>query len=389
MAARDEDDDDEHGEGGEERVSPLELFFDLVFVFSITQVTASIAADPTWLGLVRAMLVLAVVWWAWVSYSWLTNSLDTNENSTRVVMFVAMGGMFVVAMSISGAFEGDGLLFAGAYFVVRAAHILLYAHASDDGGAKAAVLRTAPATLAATSLLVGAAAVDQPWRDALWIAAVLIDFAGPALAGLHGWRLHPDHFAERHGLIIIIAFGESIIATGLASGGVSLSFQIVLAALLALTVTATLWWAYFDVAAPVAERKLHETDGLEQLRMARDAYSYIHLVMVAGIVLLALGSKKAITGVDEPLKTVPALALCGGVALYLLGHVAFRLRVTGGLSTHRLVVAAGCLALTPLATHADAVVALGAIGALCGALIAYEVMRARAPRVQQRGRVAA
>jgi low temperature requirement protein LtrA len=376
---------DDEGEGGEERVSALELFFDLVFVFAITQVTAFVGADPTWRGIGHGMLVLAVVWWAWVSYSWLTNTLDTNESSTRVVMFAAMAGMFVVAMSISGAFEDDGLLFAAAYFVVRAAHILLYGHASDDGGVQAAVLRTAPATLLATSLLVAAAALDQPVRDALWIAAVAIDFAGPALAGMHGWQLHPDHFAERHGLVVIIAFGESIIATGLASGGVALSFEIVLAALLALAVTAALWWAYFDVAALVAEKKLHEADGLDQLRMARDAYSYIHLVLVAGIVLLALGAKKTIIGIDEPLKTIPAVALCGGVALYLLGHVAFRLRVTRQLMTHRLVVAAMCLALIPLATHADAVVALGAISALCCGLIVYEVLRFRVRRAQVRG----
>jgi low temperature requirement protein LtrA len=382
-------DADEKGEGGEERVSPLELFFDLVFVFSITQVTAFIATDPTWPGVGQGMLVLAVVWWAWVSYSWLTNTLDTNESSTRVVMFAAMGGMFVVAMSISGAFGDDALLFAGAYFVVRASHILLYAHAVDDGGVKAAVLRTTPATLVATSLLVAAAALGGPWRDALWVVAVLIDFAGPAIAGMHGWKLHPDHFAERHGLIVIIAFGESIIATGLASGGVALSFQVVLAALLALAVTVALWWAYFDVAALVAEDRLHQASGLDQLRLARDAYSYIHLVLVAGIVLLALGAKKTILGIDEPLKTVPAVALCGGVALYLLGHVAFRLRMTGRLSTHRLVVAAACLALIPLAMHAKAVAALGAIALLCCGLIVYEVLRFRAPRAQVRSRATA
>ena len=387
MAER--DDEEGEGGGGEERVSPLELFFDLVFVFSITQVTAFIAADPTWRGLGRGMLVLAVVWWAWVSYSWLTNTLDTNGSRTRVVMFVAMGGMFVVAMSISAAFEDEALLFAGAYFVVRASHILLYAHASDDGGVKAAVLRTAPATLLATTLLVAAAALGEPWRDALWVAAVLIDFAGPVLAGMHGWQLHPDHFAERHGLVVIIAFGESIIATGLASGGVALTFQVVLAALLALAVTAALWWAYFDVAALVAEQRLHEASGLAQLRLARDAYSYVHVVLVAGIVLLALGAKKSILGIDEPLKTVPAVALCGGVALYLLGHVAFRLRMTGTLSTHRLVVAAGCLALIPLATHAEPVLALGAIAALCCGLIVYEVLRFRAPRAQVRRRATA
>jgi low temperature requirement protein LtrA len=368
----------------EQRVTPLELFFDLVFVFAITQVTAVMADDPTWEGLLRGLLVLAVVWWAWAAYAWLTNTLDTEESRTRVVMFVSMAAMFVVALAVPGAFNEHALLFACAYFVVRAAHILLYGYASNDVGVQAAVKRLAPSTFVASGLLVAASALDGPAQGALWALAIAIDYAGPVLAGMSGWTLHPSHFAERHGLIVIIAFGESIVATGLGAEAAGLGAGVVAAAILSIAIAAALWWAYFDVVALVAERRLREEAGVRRLAMARDSYSYIHLAMIAGIVLLALGAKKAIAHVDDPLETVPAVALCGGVALYLLGHIAFRLRNVGTLNRQRLVTVLLCLALVPVATSADALVSLGLLAGLSAALILYEAIRFREARSRVR-----
>ena len=368
----------------EQRVTPLELFFDLVFVLAITQVTAFMADDPTWWGVVSGLLILAVVWWAWAAYAWLTNTLDTEEDRTRVVMFVSMAAMFLVALAVPGAFEEHAVLFAAAYFVVRAAHILLYGYASNDVGVKAAVKRLAPSTFVATALLLAASALDGAWQLGLWALAVAIDYSGPVIVGMSGWTLHPAHFAERHGLIVIIAFGESIVATGVGAAGIALDAGVLIAAVLAIVIVAALWWAYFDVVALVAERRLAEASGLRRLRMARDSYSYIHLVMIAGIVLAALGGKKTIAGVDAPLEPVPAAALCRGVALYLIGHIAFRLRNVHSLNRQRLITAIACLAVIPIATRVPALVALAVIAALCAALILYEAIHLREARARVR-----
>ena len=368
----------------EQRVTPLELFFDLVFVFAITQVTAFIADDPTWGGMARGLLILGVVWWAWAAYAWLTNTVDTEETRARVAMFVSMAAMFVVSLAVPGAFDDHALLFAGAYLVVRAAHILLYGYASNDVGVRAAVKRLAPSTFIACGLLVAAAALDGVPQGAMWAAAIAVDYSGPIVAGMSGWTLHPAHFAERHGLIVIIAFGESIVATGLGAQGVGLDLGVVTAAVLAIAIAAALWWAYFDVVALVAERRLREASGLARLAMARDSYSYIHLAMIAGIVLAALGAKKTIAHVDDPLETVSAVALCGGVALYLFGHLAFRLRNVGSLNRPRLVTALACLALIPLARETDALVTMALLTSLCAGLILYEVVRYREARERVR-----
>ena len=365
----------EHAGDDEQRVGPLELFFDLVFVFAITQVTQFIANDPSWEGLARGLMILAVVWWAWAAYAWLTNTLDTETDRVRLVMFVSMGAMFIASLSIPRAFNDDALLFAVAYFVVRAAHILLYGFASNDTGVKQATKRLAPSTVVASALLVAASFLDGAPQGLLWLAAIAIDYAGPVLGGMEGWTLHPGHFAERHGLIVIIAFGESIVATGLGAEGIGLDAEVVLAAMFGILLAATLWWLYFDVVALVAERRLQAAKGLAQIRMARDSYSYIHLLMIAGIVLMALGAKKTIGAVDEPLKVVPAVALCGGVALYLLGHIAFRLRNLRTLNRQRLVVAALAAALIPVAVEVDALVTLGLLACITASLIAYEAIR--------------
>jgi len=358
----------------EEKVTPLELFFDLVFVFAITQVTQFIADDPTWGGLARGMLILALVWWAWVGYSWLTNWLDTETDRTRLAIFTAMSAMFVVALAIPGAFSDDALIFAVAYAFVRVQHIVLFAFASNDVDIVGATKRFAPAVGVSLALIFAAAFVDGPLQGVLWALAVLIDLGG-ALLGGSGWKLHPSHFAERHGLIIIIAFGESIVATGLGASETTLTLGVVAAATLGIVIAAALWWAYFDVVAIVAERRLKEAPHAEQVSMARDSYSYIHLLLIAGIVLLALGGKKTIANVDEPLKLVPAVALCGGVALYLLGHVAFRLRNIGTLNKQRVVVAAIAALLILPATEIDALATMALLAALTAGLITYEAIR--------------
>jgi low temperature requirement protein LtrA len=370
----------------EERVTPLELFFDLVFVLSFTQVTATIAEDPTWEGLGEGLLILAAVWWAWTAYGWLTNAIDPDENLNRLAMFSAMAAMLIVSLSIPEAFGDRGLLFGCAYFFVRAMHLVLYVRNTrrdDDQDNLGAILRLAPGLLVGSALLIVAGALDGEARTFFWILAIVIDWSTPIVFGNDQFRLHPGHFAERHGLIVIIALGESIVAIG-AGAGFELETGEVVAAVLAITAVAALWWAYFDIVALVAERRLTEAPDGEQAPLARDSYSYLHFPMIAGIVLLAVGLKKTELAVSEPLKTIPAIALCGGVALYLLGHIAFRLRNVGTLNKHRTIATVVVLALIPLALEVDAIVAVAAVTAVLIVLIAYEAIRFREARERVR-----
>jgi low temperature requirement protein LtrA len=374
----------EHHVEAEQRVTPLELFFDLVFVFGLTQVTSLMSADPTWSGLARGMLVLAALWWAWAAYAWLTNTIDPDEGAARLAVFGAMAAMLIVGLAAPGAFDDDALLFGVAYLAVRVLHIVLYALAADDEDIRGAVMRLAPTSVVAPGLILGAAALDGAAQGIVWLVALAVDYSGPLYGGGRGWRVFPAHFAERHGLIVIIALGESIVAIGIGAAGIDLGGRVVLAAILGVVVSAALWWSYFDVVAIVAERKMTEAEGVARSRIARDSYSYLHLPMVAGIILLALGVKKTIGHVDEPLESVPAVALCGGVALYYLAHIAFRLRNVRSVNWQRLVAALGCLALVPVATNARAIVGLAAIAGLCAILITYEAIRFREARARVR-----
>jgi low temperature requirement protein LtrA len=371
----------------DERVAPLELFFDLVFVLALTQCTAFMADVPTVEGVTQAMLVLAVLWWAWIGYAWLTSVVDPETVLVRVTMAVAMAAFLVAAISVPGAFGGAAVTFAVAYATVRVGQIVLFVLASgDDPELRASVLTLAASTAISTSLLLAAAATDDELQAALWVTAIVIDFAGPYLFGSRGWHLVADHFAERHGLIIIIALGESLVALGAgvipaADGG--LEAGVLLAAVIGTALVVTLWWLYFDVVALVAERRLSlAAPGKEQNELARDAYSYLHLPMVAGIVLIALGLKKSLGDVGDELALVPAAALTGGAALYLLAHVAFRLRTVQRLSTPRLVVAVLLLAAIPLVTEVPALVAVGALTLVLAALVVLESIRFAPLRAQ-------
>jgi low temperature requirement protein LtrA len=368
----------------EHPVTPLELFFDLVFVFALTQVTGLMSDDPTWAGIGRGLLVLAAVWFTWGAYAWLTNEIDPDEGSSRLAVLGAMAALFVAGLAVPGAFEDDGVLFGVAYFAVRAMHIVLFAEATPHVDVRQAAFRLARTAIPAPALLVLAGFLDGAAQIALWVLALAIDYAGPYVFGVRGFAVSAGHFAERYGLIVIIALGESIVAIGIGAEGIELGPAAVLAAVLGVALAASLWWAYFDVVAVVARRKLVEAHGHERARLARDAFSYLHLPMFAGIVLVALGAKKVLEHLDAPLETVPAVALCGGVALYLVAHDAIRLRNVGTVNRRRLVAALASLALIPVATRVDGLVALALVAAVCATLIAYETLRYREARARVR-----
>jgi low temperature requirement protein LtrA len=358
----------------DKRVAPLELFFDLVFVFALTQVTLLMSNNPTWEGLGQGMLVLVALWWAWGAYAWLTNYIAADEGLERLLMFAVMGAFLVTALAAPEAFGDDALVFAIAYAVARWLHIFIFAEANDDVDTGQAIVVLARTALPAPLLLIVGALLGGTAQAVIWIVALAIDLAGPFVFGVRGFQVSAGHFAERFGLIVIIALGESIVAIGAGLEG-ELDAGVIAAAALGLIVACTLWWAYFDWVALDAESRLRRTRGDSRAMLARDAYSYLHLPMIAGIVLIALGVKKTIGDVGEPLKTAPAVALFGGIALYYAGHVGFRFRNTHTLYRGRLVALLVAVALIPVATEVDALVAMGLAAALTSAVIAYEVVR--------------
>jgi low temperature requirement protein LtrA len=347
------------------------------------------AAHPTWRGLAEGLLVLGMLWWSWVGYAWLTSTVNPEEGSVRVVMFVAMAAALVAALCVPHAFDDTALLFACAYAVVRVSHIGLYTVASrGDGALRRSVAGLAASTAVGVGLLVAASATDGTTQVALWALALTLDAAGPFFFGVEGWRLVPGHFAERHGLIVLIAIGESMVALTVgAQHGVDAG--VVAAAVVGVAVAAAVWWLYFDVVALFATRRLESAaEGRERNAMARDSYSYLHFPMVAGIVLIALGTKKTLAHVGEELSWPAAVALLGGGALYLLAHLAFRLRNVRTLNRPRSVGVVVLLALVPVATAVPALVALTSLAVVLAAIIAFETVRYAAARDRIRHQLA-
>ena len=366
----------------DERVTDLELFFDLVFVFAITQVSALMAHEPTWTGLGQGMLVLTLLWFAWAAFAWLTTNVDPDEGAARLVMFATMIGLLICSLAVPHAFGDDALLFGAAYLFVRVLHVAVFAVADER---LVSVARTIGPSMIGTGVLILLAGLaDGGLRTALWLAAVAVNVIGPFTADRSAWQIQPKHFAERHGGFIIIALGESIVAAGVGLEGQPLSAELVVAAVLAVVLAVALWWTYFDIGVHVASRKLASLEGDAQSRMARDSYTFLHLPMVAGIVLFAVGVKKTLAHVDAPLDTVPAVALCGGLALYFAGQVAFRVRNVRSFSRRRTVLTCVLVALVPVATQVDAIVALAATVVACWGMITYEVVRYRDARQRMR-----
>ncbi|MEY2571138.1 MAG: hypothetical protein QOE63_1488 [Acidimicrobiaceae bacterium] len=375
--------------GDVERVTPLELFFDLVFVLALTQCTALMADVPSWAGVAQAMAILMVLWWSWGGYAWLTSVVDPEEGVVRIAMFAAMAAFLVCAISVPGAFDDEAFLFAAAYAAVRVAHIALFVIASrDQPDLRKSVIGLGISTAIGVGLLLAAAATDNVLQGSLWAVAITLDLAGPYFFGVEGWQMVPRHFVERFGLIIIIALGESIVAIGAGIHG-DITAGIVAAAVLGIAVSGALWWLYFDIVALVAERRLvNAAPGRERNSLGRDSFGYLHFPMVAGIILVALGFKKTVGDVDKHLDLIPAVGLLGGTAVYLLAHVAFRWRNVHRFSSQRLVTATVCAALIPLALEIPSLATLAILAAVLVALLAYESIRFAELRDRLRHQVA-
>jgi low temperature requirement protein LtrA len=377
--------DQEHG------VTPRELFFDLVFVFAFTQVATLLADDPTFAGIGRGVLVLAALWWAWSAYAWLTNIVDPEEGVVGAALLVALTAMFVAALVVPGVFGDEGVLFGAAFLVVCAMHAALYALAGrGNRDLLGAVLRLAPWTMIGATLILVAGFTDGRARTWFWLAALSFAYAGAVLSRSTGWRVHPSHFAERHGLVVIIALGEAFIAIGIGATGTGIGLGEVVAAILGLLVATSFWLAYFDFFSLRGEQILRDREGAERVALARDLYAYGHFPMIVGIVLFAFAMKNIVGDVGEELGSAAAFALCGGSALYLLTFSAIRIRVERRvvLSRGRFVAALLLLLLLPLATVIPALAALALVTAVWVGLHAYELVWWREARAESRSLLA-
>jgi low temperature requirement protein LtrA len=362
----------------ERRTSPLELLWDLVFVFAVTQVTALLYNDLTWAQFGRAMLVLALVWWAWSAFVWAANAQATRAPTMRFCLLLSALFVMISGLALPEAFGARGTLFAVTYTVVRLLHLALYADASRKGNASwAAIAGFGTTVLIGMALLIAGSFLHGTARALMWLAAVAIDYAGPAwltrerLRGLQ--RVAVAHFAERYSLFVIICLGESIVAIGVGSRGEPIDVSLIAAVSLGLSIAIGLWWTYFDHFAETAEARLREHD--DPVLAAADAYSYLHLVIVAGIIIFAVGINFVVHAVDKPLADGRRLALCGGVALYLVGHVAFRMRMTREFGYEKAVVAVALLILYAASGGIPAWTLAGAVTVLLAILCAVETIR--------------
>ena len=369
----------------EQRVTPLELFFDLVFAFGFTQVTTVLSDDPTWSGLEHGLLILATLWWAWAAYAWLTNTVNPDEGSVWGAMLISLAAMFIAALAVPESFGRHGVVFGVAFLIVNVMYLTIFTlGVRGDEALLGAILRNAPWSLTGAALIIGAGFVHGSLRPVLWLIALAIGLFGPLLVGITGWRVQPAHFIERHGLIVIIAIGESLIAIGLGARETELGTGVIVAAVLGLVVVTSFWLAYFDFFPARGRQMLDDRSGNERTALARDAYTYLHLPMVAGIVLFAFAMKVTLAHVSGNLDTIPAIALCGGPALYLFAYVALRFRVSRTFGRGRLVASIACALLVPVALVVPALVSLALVAVVWVALHAYEIIWWSDARAQTR-----
>ena len=373
------------------RVTTFELFFDLVFVFAFTQVSRLMVSSHSAVGVAQGLVVLGLLWWTWIAFAWLTNQTRADRGVVRIGLIVATVAVFVIGLAIPEAFNDlPGGLFAPmvlvlCYLLVHLVHgVLHFLAAGDDVELRRQVMVTVPATLIPSAILLIAGALvggaAQLW---LWLAALLVEGGVGYALSRRGWRVHSAaHWTERHGLVVILALGESLIAIGAGVALLPLSVPIVLGAVLAVLLAFGLWWAYFERMAPAGERLLAHREGRERVALARDAYMYLHFPLVAGVVIAALGLELAMAHVADPeeLGAVGGLALGGGVALYLLSTFFFWWRVTGRRSWPRLASAVLFLAASALLAVVPALAALLVAVATFALVIVVEALAGRESR---------
>ena len=368
-------------ETGDRSVKPFELFFDLVFVFAFTQVTQLLASELSWGGLGQGVLLIGALWLAWQSYAWLGTIVDLDEGAIRLAMLAVMGAMLAGALAVPDAFGDGAVLFAATYAFVRIFQLVLFVIAARnlDGLLRATLTLARGAIVSPTIVLIGAVSGWGP-LEAWWAGSLLLEYSWILVMDVSGWRVSPGDFSERHGLIFIIALGEAVISIGIGASGLGIGSEVVIPAIMGLGIIVAMWWTYFDVNALAAERHLRVLSGIPQVRLAQQAYTYIHLPMIIGAIFFSLGVKKTLAHTDEVLSMIPAVALCGGLILYLLAQVALRARCGGSVAWPRIVAALALGTLIGVSGEIEALVLLSAVGLVFALLVVYETLVERTSR---------
>jgi low temperature requirement protein LtrA len=362
----------------ERKTSYLELFFDLVFVFAFTQVTTLILEDPSAAGFARSSLVLAMVWWAWSAYTWMTNAMDIENAVTRLLVFAAMAAGFFMALAVPDAYRDEGAWFAVAYFVVRVLNSALFSWGvRHDPVQLRATFRLAPWFLVAALVALAGGVVDSDLRPWVWLASLTIDVVGTLTVSRAGWKVSASHFAERFALIVIIALGESIVAIGIGTQELARDWTFAVSVVIAFVGVASLWWAYFDFTATAAERSLARASNEARGALARDVFTFFHYPIVLGIIFYAVAAKKTLEHPLDPLSEAGRWALGLGIALFLVGFALMRFRVVRRIAWERLAAAAAAVVIALALDGTDAIVTLGVVVALFATSIAVESARLR------------
>ena len=375
----------------DDTATTFELFFDLVYVFAMTQVTGYMVHAHDALGILQGLLVLALLWWTWSAYAWLGNQARADTGVVRGAMAVAMAALFVVALTIPEAWDDaegglDGpLVLVGAYLIVRCVHLTVYGVAArDDPGLRRQLTISWVPTLAGAVLLIAGVLLGGQLQTVFFAGALVVDWGGIYLTSREGnWRIHSaPHWTERHGLFIILAIGESVVAIGVGAAGQPISTPLLVAGVLGIEAALCLWWLYFDVVSRAAEHRLRDAQGQARVRMALEAYTYGHFPIVAGIIVGAVGVEGVLAhaGDGEPLGLFYAAALYGGFALYLAGHLLFKQRMYAALSVERLVTVGVLLLALPAAAFLPPLVGLAGLVLLLCVLIVVETRRYAAVR---------
>jgi low temperature requirement protein LtrA len=377
--------------GVEQRATTLELFYDLVFVFAVTQVSHLLLEHLNWEGVGQSVLVLLVVWWSWNYTTWVTNELDPEAIAVRLLLIALMLASLLMAIAIPEAFGDKALLFAGSYVAIQVGrHLFLTFVAAAPGTIeRVRAGRILIWFVAAGALWIAGGLADGSTRTLLWLAALALDYAAPFATfwvpglprlGPQAWDVGSGHFAERFQLFIIIALGETIVITGATTSELDLTTTRIFAFGLAFLATAALWWLYFSLVATIAERRLAIAENRTVL--ARDAYTYLHVVIVAGILLSAVGDELVIAHPTDELPDAELAVVVSGPALYLLAHVALRLRMTGTIGGRRLVGALACLAIGAIGSFAPALVVAALLLAVLVAVIVGDYVAAARRRAR-------
>jgi low temperature requirement protein LtrA len=365
----------EAGSAGAERVTTLELFFDLVFVFTITQLTAVLYHAPSLRSLAQVVLMLGVIWWMYGGYAWMTNAVSAHTAIRRLLLLGGMGGYFVLALSIPHAFSSSGLAFGLAYLVVVGVHSTLFARASS-ATVTSAILRLTPFNVASALVVVAGGAVGGTSQYVLWALAFVFEWLTPFARRPSGFAIGAAHFVERHGLVVLVAIGESVVAIGIGASHLPVDAALVAVAGLGLALSACLWWLYFGGDDARAERALGALPPVERAWAALIGFGYWHIPMLLGIVTVAAAERSAFADPFAALGWKRAALLGGGLAVFLAGDVLFRLALGIGRPAVRAAAAGLAVATVPLGAEVSPAAQTGALVVL---LVAAIVAETRAP----------